>query len=97
VTSDSEGFFRVPQVRPEQNYTVTITAGNFKPSVQNNIIVQLGQSTPVDTTLSTSVEAVVEVTGEGVSTIDATTSKIQTNLDARTLETLPKERISRRV
>ena len=90
VTSDSEGFFRVPQVPPGTNYTVTVTAGNFKPSVQNNIIVQLGQSTPIDTTLSTSVEAVVEVTGEGVSTIDATTSKIQTNLDARTLETLPK-------
>ena len=90
VTSDGEGFFRLQQVPPGTNYTVTIDAGNFKTFVQSDIIVQLGQATPIDATLSTTVEAVVEVTGDGVATIDATTSKIQTNLDARTLETLPK-------
>jgi hypothetical protein len=91
VTSDSEGFFRVQQVPPGTNYTITIGAGNFKPFVQNNIIVQLGQSTPIDSALSTTVEAVVEVTADdGIASIDATTSKIQTNLDARKLETLPK-------
>jgi len=91
VVSDSEGFFRVQQVPPGTNYTVTIAAGNFKPFVQNNVIVQLGQSTPIDSSMSTTVEAVVEVTtDDGIATIDATTSKIQTNLDARTLETLPK-------
>src|SRR5438045_826555 len=90
VTTDAEGFFRVQQVPPGTNYTVTVDAGNFKQFVQSDIIVQLGQSTPVDATMSTTVEAIVEVTGDGVPTIDATTSKIQTNLDARALETLPK-------
>src|SRR5678816_1016473 len=64
VTSDSEGFFRVQQVPPGTNYAVTIDAGNFKQFVQNNVIVQLGQATPIDAALSTSLEAVVEVTSD---------------------------------
>lgn len=89
VTSGADGFFRLQQV-PPGSYTVAITAGNFDKITKNDVLVTLGSAAVVDTELKTSVGAVVNVTTEGVATIDATTSKIQTNLGEKALEVLPK-------
>ncbi len=89
VTADDEGFFRVQNV-PAGNYKVSITSGNFAPSIQENVQVNLGNSTNLDTELKVTAGAIVDVTADGVSTIDATSSKIQTNLSAARLEVLPK-------
>lgn len=89
VTSNEEGYFRVQQV-PPGNYTVVISAGNFDKVTKNDVLVTLGSSSNLDTELKTSVGAVVNVTTEGVATIDSTSSKIQTNLGAKQLENLPK-------
>jgi hypothetical protein len=89
VTTNDEGTFRIALV-PPGNYTVTISAGSFDKVTKNDVLVSLGSAAVVDTELKTSVGAVVNVTSEGVATIDATTSKIQTNLGEKALEILPK-------
>ncbi len=89
ITSSEDGFFRLQQV-PPGSYTVVVSAGSFNKVTRNDVLVSLGSAAVVDTELKPSVGAVVDVTSEGVATIDATTSKIQTNLGAKALETLPK-------
>jgi outer membrane receptor protein involved in Fe transport len=89
VTSSDDGFFRVQQV-PPGSYTVVVSAGNFDKVTKSDVLVSLGAATTLDTELKASVGAVVNVTTEGVATIDTTASKIQTNLGAKQLEDLPK-------
>jgi hypothetical protein len=89
VTANEDGFFRLQQV-PPGTYTVVISAGSFDKITRNNVLVTLGNATVLDTELKASVGAVVNVTAEGIATIDSTSSKIQTNLGAKALETLPK-------
>lgn len=89
ITANEDGFFRLQQV-PPGSYTVVISAGNFDKVTKNNVNVSLGNTSSVDTELKASVGAVVNVTTEGVATIDASASKIQTDLGAKKLEDLPK-------
>ncbi len=90
VSTDEGGYFRIQQV-PPGNYTVVISAGNFDKSTRNDVLVSLGSAANADTELKVaSVGAVVDVTSEGIATIDPTTSKIQTSLDQQTLAVLPK-------
>ena len=89
VTTSEDGYFRL-QLVPPGSYTVVVSSGNFDKATRNDVVVALGSATPVDLELKPSVGAVVNVTSEGVATIDATTSKIQTNLGAKALEILPK-------
>ncbi|HRH42405.1 MAG TPA: TonB-dependent receptor, partial [Pyrinomonadaceae bacterium] len=89
VTTGEDGFYRLQQV-PPGNYTVVISAGNFDKVTKNDVLVSLGRAAVVDTELKPSVGAVVNVSSEGIATIDATTSKIQTNLGTKQLEDLPK-------
>lgn len=90
VTTNGEGYFRIQQVPPGR-YTVAISAGNFEKLTRSDVLVSLGSSSNADAELKVaSVGAVVDVTSEGVATIDSTTSKIQTNLGEKALENLPK-------
>ncbi len=89
VTSGSDGTFRIQQVPPGL-YTVTVESGNFQKETRNNVDVNLGTATTFDVELKAAVSGVVNVTTEGIATIDPTSSKIQTDLDAKTLENLPK-------
>ena len=90
VTTNSDGFFRLQQV-PPGTYSIEVSAGNFDKNTKNGVLVSLGSAANASTELKVaSVGAVVDVTSEGVATIDATTSKIQTNLGERALEILPK-------
>ncbi|MFM9903573.1 MAG: carboxypeptidase regulatory-like domain-containing protein [Pyrinomonadaceae bacterium] len=90
VTTNEDGQFRLQQV-PPGNYSVVVSAGNFEKYTKNDVLVSLGSSANADAQLKVAaVGAVVNVTSEGIATIDATTSKIQTNLGERAIETLPK-------
>jgi len=90
VTANGDGYFRLQQVPPGK-YTVVVTAGNFEKLTKNDVLVSLGSAATIDAELKVAtVGAVVDVTSDGVSTIDATTSKIQTNLGEKVLANLPK-------
>ena len=89
VTADNEGFFRVLQL-PVGLYTVNVTGGSFQPFSRKNVQVTLGQTTPVNVTLTVAgTSAEVLVTDTDQLAIDPTSSKIQTNLTERELELLP--------
>ncbi|MGD9628964.1 MAG: carboxypeptidase regulatory-like domain-containing protein [Pyrinomonadaceae bacterium] len=90
VTANGEGYYRIQQVPPGL-YTVEVTATNFDKVTVSEVLVTLGSAANASTQLKVaSVGAVVDVTTEGIATIDATTSKIQTNLGEKALEKLPK-------
>src|SRR5580765_3316961 len=89
VTTNGEGYFRIPAV-PPGSYKVVVSSGNFDKVTKNDVPVTLGNAIAVDVELKPSVGAVVNVTSEGVATIDATSSKIQTNLGEKALSVLPK-------
>lgn len=90
VTANGEGYYRIQQVPPGL-YTVEVTATNFDKVTLSDVLVTLGSAANASTQLKVaSVGAVVDVTTEGIATIDATTSKIQTNLGEKALEKLPK-------
>ncbi len=89
VIANEDGFFRLQQV-PPGSYTIVVSAGNFDKVTKNNVNVSLGNTSNLDTELKASVGAVVNVTSEGVATIDTSGSKIQTDLGVKKLEDLPK-------
>lgn len=90
ITTNDGGTLRLLQV-PPGTYTVTAapTAG-FQERVVNNVTVSLGKETAVNIEMSTTVGASVSVTGDDVSPIDTTDTKIQTNVSAQLAEMLPK-------
>ncbi|HXG67472.1 MAG TPA: TonB-dependent receptor [Blastocatellia bacterium] len=90
VTTTDEGFVRVLQVPPGL-YKVTVSASNFRSSINDNVQVVLGKATPVHFALEAggATEEVV-VTGSDVAAIDPTDNKIQTNITAQVAELLPK-------
>ncbi|MEO5860622.1 MAG: TonB-dependent receptor [Pyrinomonadaceae bacterium] len=90
LSANGDGYFRIQQV-PPGTYSVEISAANFEKITRTDVLVTLGSASNVDTQVKVAtVGAVVDVTAEGVATIDATTSKIQTNLGERALEKIPK-------
>ncbi|CAN5576255.1 TonB-dependent receptor [soil metagenome] len=89
VVSDSEGKFRVSNV-PAGSYTVSVASGNFQKETRTNVLVNLGMATNLDVGLKAAVTGVVMVTTDDVASIDSASSKIQTDLSAKRLETLPK-------
>ncbi|HLM57308.1 MAG TPA: TonB-dependent receptor [Pyrinomonadaceae bacterium] len=63
-TTDDEGRFRIPQLRPGL-YTVTITATGFSGFTQSKIVVEVGRITPIDIELSVGgAQETVQVSGE---------------------------------
>ncbi len=89
ATANDEGFYRVVAV-PPGDYTVTVSSANFSTSQPTSATIVLGQATIVDFALQpSSVSATVTVTGD-VATIDATSSRVQTNITEERFEQLPK-------
>jgi hypothetical protein len=90
VNTDDGGFVRVLQVPPGTYNVTAAAASGFRERTIANVEVSLGKATPVMFELSTNVSADVTVTGDEVAPIDATDSKIQTTISAKTAELLPK-------
>ncbi len=91
ITTDSNGFYRMQQI-PPGFYTVTTgsTAG-FGESATNNVQVGVGRATQINITLAPmGSENIVNVTDDGAVTIDSTSNKVIANINAQTIELLPK-------
>ena len=76
---------------PPGNYNVTASAANFATNEPTEAVVSLGKATPVDFTLQPAgVGATVNVTSGDVAAIDATSSRVQTNMTEKRFEEIPK-------
>ena len=90
VTTDDQGFVRILQVPPGIYRISVAQTGGFAARNVDNINVVLGRATPVNIDLGVAgATAVVDVAATE-NPIDATDSKIQTNITAQTAELLPK-------
>jgi hypothetical protein len=90
VTTDNNGFFRVPQIPPGFYTVTTAAASGFGTATINNVEVVLEKTTPVNITLTAGTQNVqVDVTADALA-IDPTDNKIQTNITQRAAELLPK-------
>jgi hypothetical protein len=88
ATTDDEGRFRVTQLQPG-NYTVTINSGSFAAFTQQNVVVEVGQITPLDVTLGiTGGTAQVEVTAEAP-VINTERQDFATNINQVSINNLP--------
>lgn len=91
ATTDSSGFQRFLQVPPGLYTVSTEPISGFGERKITGIQVALGKVTPVNIELGVGQQqAVVNVSANEVSPIDATDTKIQTNISAQTAELLPK-------
>lgn len=90
TTTDGSGFFRVQQIPPGY-YSVSTTAiSGFGGATANNVEVVLGRSTPVNIALVAGGQNIDVTVSADALAIDPTGSKIQTNINQRTAELLPK-------
>lgn len=91
ITTNDEGFFRLLQV-PPGNYTVATTAtAGFAPAQYENVKVVVGTTTPINIVVNVGTTTnVVDVSAIESQPIDTTSTKVQTNLTAKDIETLPK-------
>ncbi len=85
---DSGGVHRFPSLPPGE-YTVKLEMQGFQTLIRENIVVQVGQTTPVDLSLrvATLAEAVT-VTGESP-VVDTTSANVNVTLDQKLLQTTP--------
>jgi Carboxypeptidase regulatory-like domain/TonB dependent receptor/TonB-dependent Receptor Plug Domain len=92
ITTDGSGFFRVLQLPPGIYIVTTGSVSGFSATKTENVIVTLGNTTPVDIALPIgSGSNVVDITAtDEVQQIDPTGTKVQTNLTAKQIELLPK-------
>jgi hypothetical protein len=89
ATTDSEGRFRVVQLRPG-NYTVTVTSAGFAEFRQQNVVVEVGRVTGIEATLGLAGVGgdTVEVTAEAP-VINTQQQDFSTNVNQVSINNLP--------
>ncbi len=88
VTTNDDGGYRVSNLQPG-TYRVETTVAGFAPAKADNIIVEVGQSTPVDIPLTVgSAVAEVEVTAEAP-VINTTSADMSSNINQTSINELP--------
>jgi len=91
VTTNDEGFYRAQQIPPGIYTVETAATSGFNSQKKENIQVVLGTASTVDFNLTISGGTnVVDVTTGDVITLDTTETKVQTNITAQQLDTLPR-------
>lgn len=89
ATSDSAGRYEIVFVEPG-NYNVSVEAKGFKSAKQDNVLVQVTETRPVNFKLEVGGEAVtVEVNAQDVQTLDTETSSLGETIQTDTLLQLP--------
>jgi len=89
--SDSSGYYRLANL-PVGEYTITVTAPNFKVSKLTGVKLVAGSLPTIDPKLEVgAIEQTVEVSGEAP-IVDVTQSKVQTNVTSEELAGVPKGR-----
>lgn len=91
VQTDSEGKYRVLQVPPGQYTISTAAVSGFAATTLDKVTVVVENTTTANIKLGTSSQAVeVNVSADPLGvTLDTTDSKIQTNITARLIESIP--------
>ena len=89
VTTDDQGFARIPQMRPGTYELNAAATSGFSVTKLTGVQVQLGKATQINMQLSSTVGAVVDVTSSEVA-VDQTSSDISKTLSTEKLELLPK-------
>jgi hypothetical protein len=90
-TTDATGSYRFPSLLPG-TYSVRIELSGFRTVVRDGIVVSVGQTTPLDLTLSVGgLTESITVTGESP-VIDTKSANVGVNLNAKLLETTPSGR-----
>src|SRR4030095_3052616 len=88
VTTNDDGGYRVSNLQPG-TYRVETTVTGFAPVKADNIIVEVGQSTPVDIPLSLgTATAEVEVTAEAP-VINTTSPELSSNINQTSINEVP--------
>jgi hypothetical protein len=89
--TDSSGYYRFANL-PPGDYTITITAPNFKVMKLTGVKLSAGALPTIDPKLEVgAIEQVVEVSGDAPM-VDVTTSKVQTTVTKEELDGIPKGR-----
>jgi hypothetical protein len=88
TTADSAGRFIIPFVQPG-NYTVSVEAKGFRPAKQDNILVQVSETRPVDFKLDVgTVSQTIEVSATTES-LDVDTSSLGETIQSQSILELP--------
>ena len=88
TTSDSAGRYLIPFVQPG-NYTVSVEAKGFRPAKQENIVVQVSETRPVDFKLDVgTVSQTIEVSAT-TEALDVDTSNMGETIQSQTILELP--------
>lgn len=91
IRTDSNGFYRMQQIPPGFYTVTTDSISGFGAATVNNVQVILGRSTLTDINLAVSgASNVVDVTADAGTAIDPTSNKVQANINAQTIDLLPK-------
>lgn len=91
IRTDSNGFYRMQRIPPGFYTVETETVSGFGAATVNNVEVIVGKSTVTDVNLAVAgASNVVDVTADGGLAIDPTSNKVQTNINAQTIDLLPK-------
>ena len=86
--TDQGGYYRFANL-PPGSYTLTVTAAGFRAFKQERIPLEVGHLPTIEVRLEIgAVSETVEVSSQAA-VIDATQSKVQTNIAAKSLENLP--------
>ena len=88
VTTDNQGFVRVPQVPPGV-YEITAAATAGFAETRQNVSVELGRASQVSLQLGVSAEEEVTITGGDVG-VDTTNSEISKAISTKQIDSLPK-------
>lgn len=91
LTTNSEGFFRAILIPPGRYLIVTAAAAGFGEARYENVVVVIGQNTPVTITVSPAGSVnTVDVSSSDLAPVDTGSSAIQTSISAQRMELLPK-------
>jgi hypothetical protein len=90
-TTTSEGAFRVTQVPPGTYNVVTEALAGFSSARYENVVVSIGKTTQLTIVLNVGGSSVtVDVAASDAPPVDATSSAVQTSINAEKMELLPK-------
>jgi len=87
AVTDATGTFRLTLLPPGE-YAVSFTLEGFATETRQAVAVGLDKDTTLNTSLRAALSQEITVTGE-LPIVDTTTSAVGSNLDTRTIETLP--------
>ncbi|MFP2995503.1 carboxypeptidase regulatory-like domain-containing protein [Spongiivirga sp. MCCC 1A20706] len=92
ATTDFDGFYRISNMRSGGPYKITISYVGFKDFVRENVVLDLGQTLRISTSMVTDATALDEVVVTGVaqgSVFDGNRTGAETNINRRQIEALP--------